>query len=100
MSLICLLVYPWSSKLSKPFKVCDVGAGNGHVMLDLVKEFESSPIQTIVQDLPPTLELSKDFWGKNYPKAVNDRRVEFVPINFFEEEPVENCDVYYVSYLF
>ena len=69
-------------------------------MLDLVKEFESSSIQTIVQDLTPTLELSKDFWGKNYPKAVNDGRVKFVPINFFEEEPVENCDVYYVSYLF
>lgn len=61
-------VFPWSERLAladpaKPVQVCDVGAGNGHVTLDLLRAFPDSeghaPLRACVQDVPPTLELSK-----------------------------------------
>ncbi|KAI5119659.1 hypothetical protein M0805_007750 [Coniferiporia weirii] len=93
-------IYPWSERLepSKQITVCDIGAGNGHVTLDLLRAFEDQPIRAVVQDLPPTLDLSREFWGKNYPKALQESRVNFVPINFFDDTPVEGCDYYYMRF--
>ncbi|TCD67183.1 hypothetical protein EIP91_000409 [Steccherinum ochraceum] len=92
--------FPWSERLSasKPLTICDIGAGNGHVTLDLLKDFESKPIQAIVQDLPPVLEMAKGFWEENYPRGIKDNKVKFVPINFFEDSPAEGADYYYMRF--
>ncbi|KAH8102064.1 S-adenosyl-L-methionine-dependent methyltransferase [Cristinia sonorae] len=91
--------FPWKERLSatRTTTICDIGAGNGHVTLDLLKEFRSSSIQAIVQDLPPVLEMAQGFWKENCPEGI-EKKVKFVPINFFEESPVEGADYYYIRF--
>lgn len=50
-------MYPWSAKFPNGAKICDVGGGNGHVLLELMK---SNPaLRGIVQDMPPVMEEAK-----------------------------------------
>ena len=35
-------------------------------------------------------------WAKDAPEALQNNQVEFVPLNFLEESPVQGQDVYYV----
>lgn len=37
-------------------------------------------------------------WTKEYPEAVQNKLVEFVPFDFFKDAPVSECDIYYVGY--
>lgn len=62
------IVFPWSERLAQaqsgePVKICDVGAGNGHVSLDLLRAYPDSdgraPLHAYVQDVPATLDLAK-----------------------------------------
>ena len=36
-------------------------------------------------------------WSREYPKALQEQRVAFLPLDFFREGPVKNQDVYYVG---
>lgn len=38
-------------------------------------------------------------WSSEYPEAYANGKVDFIPIDFFEEAPAENCDIYFVSLL-
>jgi hypothetical protein len=64
--------------------------------LELAKEHPH--LQLILQDLPEQIEIAKkEFWPKEYPKALDEGRIDFKTVNFLTESPVAGCDVYYVS---
>ena len=50
------IVYPWKS-LPEGAIICDIGGGNGHVMLDLMKSFPQ--LRVVLQDLPPVIDGGK-----------------------------------------
>jgi ubiquinone/menaquinone biosynthesis C-methylase UbiE len=50
-------VYPWAS-LPENTVVCDVGGGNGHATIELLKVFPH--LKVIVQDLPKVAEQGKE----------------------------------------
>ncbi|KAH7923036.1 S-adenosyl-L-methionine-dependent methyltransferase [Leucogyrophana mollusca] len=90
-SLSVLHHYPWDTVST----VCDVGASIGTFSLPLAKKYPHLKITD--QDLPEVLVQAKDVWAKDAPEALQGQRVEFIPLNFFEESPVHGKDVYYVS---
>ena len=53
-------------------------------------------LRAIVQDLPLVVEHGKAFWGEKHPEALASQRIQFVPLDFMNEAPVANCDVYHV----
>ncbi|KAF8443681.1 S-adenosyl-L-methionine-dependent methyltransferase [Boletus edulis BED1] len=89
-SLSVLHHYPWNEVKT----VCDVGASVGTVSLPLSKIYPH--LKIINQDLPEVLVLSKDIWARDAPEALKNNQVAFVPLNFFEESPVQGQDVYYL----
>ncbi|KAH0826050.1 S-adenosyl-L-methionine-dependent methyltransferase [Lanmaoa asiatica] len=89
-SLSVLHHYPWNEVKS----VCDVGASFGTVSLPLAKMYPH--LKIINQDLPEVLVQAKDIWVKDAPEALQNKRVELVPLNFFEESPVKGQDAYYL----
>lgn len=89
-SLSILHHYPWSEVAT----VCDVGASIGSVSIPLSKAHPHLKITD--QDLPEVLEAARDVWQKEAPEALQEQRVEFVTLNFFEEAPVAGKDVYYL----
>ncbi|KAF9479524.1 S-adenosyl-L-methionine-dependent methyltransferase [Pholiota conissans] len=88
--------YAWE-KVPADATICDVGGGNGHAMLGLMKEFPQ--LKVVLQDLPAVVQQGKDYWQAERPKAIEDQRVEFVPIDFFKDQPVANCDFYYLRHV-
>ena len=88
-----LTAYPWSD-VPKDAVVCDVGAGNGHVMLGLLKSHPH--LRAVVQDLPSVIADGRKLWDDQAPESVQGQRVDFVAIDFMKESPVKNCDIYYV----
>ncbi|KAH7890352.1 S-adenosyl-L-methionine-dependent methyltransferase [Phlebopus sp. FC_14] len=89
-SLSVLHHYPWNEVKT----VCDVGASIGTFSLPLAKSFPH--LKIIDQDLPEVLVQAKDVWAKDAPEVVQEGRIEFAPLNFFEESPVQGQDVYYL----
>ncbi|KAH7870498.1 S-adenosyl-L-methionine-dependent methyltransferase [Lentinula edodes] len=86
-------VYPWTS-LPADTTVCDIGGGNGHVTMSLMKAHPH--IKLVLQDQPQVIEMARKFWAKEYPKAIENQRVEFVPFDFFKDAAVQGCDFYYI----
>ncbi|KAJ3877770.1 S-adenosyl-L-methionine-dependent methyltransferase [Lentinula edodes] len=86
-------VYPWTS-LPADTTVCDIGGGNGHVTMSLMKAHPH--IKLVLQDQPQVIEMARKFWAKEYPKAIENQRVEFVPFDFFKDSAVQGCDCYYL----
>ncbi|KAG1810662.1 O-methyltransferase-domain-containing protein [Suillus subaureus] len=82
--------YPWDNISS----VVDIGSGIGTFSTPLAKMFPHLRITN--QDLPEVLLEAQNAWKVNAPEALLDGRVEFVPINFFEDVPVVGKDVYYL----
>ncbi|KAF8885244.1 hypothetical protein CPB84DRAFT_1816858 [Gymnopilus junonius] len=78
-------IYAWG-RVSKDAVICDVGGGNGHATLCLMKEFPH--LKVVLQDTPV-------YWNAQYPQTVEKQRVHFAPIDFFVDEPVPKCDFYY-----
>ncbi|KIK26144.1 hypothetical protein PISMIDRAFT_284039 [Pisolithus microcarpus 441] len=89
-SLSILHHYPWNEVAT----VCDVGASIGSVSIPLSKAHPHLRITD--QDLPEVLEAARDVWQREAPEALQEQRVEFVTLNFFEEAPVAGKDVYYL----
>ncbi|KAJ3761994.1 S-adenosyl-L-methionine-dependent methyltransferase [Lentinula raphanica] len=86
-------VYPWTLQ-PVGTTICDVGGGNGHVTMNLIKTHPH--IKLVIQDQPQVIEMAREFWAKEYPTAIDQRRVEFVPFDFFKDTAVHGCDFYYV----
>lgn len=57
-----LLVFPWPKHFSasEPITICDVGAGDGHAMLSLMRIYDSFRFRAVVQDRPAFVDLSKN----------------------------------------
>ncbi|KAF8548625.1 S-adenosyl-L-methionine-dependent methyltransferase [Imleria badia] len=89
-SLSVLHHYPWNEVKT----VCDVGASVGTVSLPLSKMYPH--LKIVDQDLPEVLVQAKEIWAKNAPEALQNNQVKLVPLNFFEESPVKDQDVYYL----
>jgi len=89
-------VYPWSAQPAGAV-VCDIGGGNGHVTLGLLKEHNH--LHAIIQDLPLVLEDAKKLWKAEYPTAIDSQRVTFKPIDFLKEGPVKDCAIYYMRHI-
>ncbi|KJA18248.1 hypothetical protein HYPSUDRAFT_79252 [Hypholoma sublateritium FD-334 SS-4] len=88
--------YSWD-QVPADSSICDIGGGNGHAMLGLVKEFPQ--LKIVLQDLPAVVQQGRDYWKIEHPDAVEKKRVEFVPIDFFADQPVTNCNFYYLRHV-
>ncbi|KAJ6569600.1 S-adenosyl-L-methionine-dependent methyltransferase [Mycena capillaripes] len=89
-------VYPCGALLADTV-VCDVGGGNGLVTMELLRAFPQ--LKIVVQDLPPVVEQGREFL--EYDASMNSelkQRVHYVPLNFFAESPVRECDVHYIRH--
>ncbi|KAH9949707.1 S-adenosyl-L-methionine-dependent methyltransferase [Amylocystis lapponica] len=82
--------FPWMEAMT----VCDVGSGVGAFSLPLVQMYPH--VKVTLHDLPETLSQAKDIWSINNPEAIQDGRVDFAPLNFFEQVPATGQDVYYL----
>ena len=90
MNLIYALTHkvPWESLLPNTTFV-DVGAGQGSASFHILKHVYSSvpTLKVILQDHVGPIERAKAFWGREFPEAIADRRVEFEVHDFFSENP-------------
>jgi hypothetical protein len=95
---------------------CDIGSGVGAISLKLAKTH--SHLRLTLQDQPQILEHAQDVrivnhfyssmtvvesfrfqvWRHEFPEALAEQRVDFVPLDFFKEGPAKNHDIYYVTF--
>jgi ubiquinone/menaquinone biosynthesis C-methylase UbiE len=88
--------YPWA-QCPPGTKICDVGGGNGHSMLDLVKPFPQ--MKVVIQDTPSVVLQARELWEKEKPDFIQSSSVQFQDIDFFKDAPVEGCDFYYLRHV-
>ena len=87
--------FPWK-ELGHGTSVCDVGGGIGNMTLQLAKAYPTSNLK--LQDLPERiLQAKNEIWPKECPEAIEEERIQFEPIDFLSESPIQGCDVYYAS---
>lgn len=86
-------VYPWSEQ-PEGTHICDLGGGNGYVMLGLLGAHNH--LRATIQDTPGVLEEGKKFWATENPGAVETHQVNFEPVDFFKESPIKGCAFYYM----
>ncbi|KAF8954811.1 S-adenosyl-L-methionine-dependent methyltransferase [Flammula alnicola] len=89
-------VFAWD-KVPTDSIICDVGGGNGHATLGLIKAFPH--LKIVLQDMPAVVQQGRDYWKVEYPEAIEKQRVRFVSIDFFNDQPVPNCDFYYLRHV-
>ncbi|KAG2109388.1 O-methyltransferase-domain-containing protein [Suillus discolor] len=89
-SLAVLTHFPFE----KYSTVVDVGGGIGAFSLSLAKMHKS--IKITIHDLPEALVPARDIWVRECPEALAENRVEFDDLNFFEQVPVKDKDIYYL----
>ncbi|KAH9949716.1 S-adenosyl-L-methionine-dependent methyltransferase [Amylocystis lapponica] len=82
--------YPWMEITT----VCDVGSGVGAFSIPLTQMYPH--IKTTLQDLPETVGHAEQVWTASNPEPIREKRVSFVPLDFFAETPVRGQDVYYL----
>jgi len=85
--------FPWNT-LPAGSTVVDYGGGNGHATLTLLRAYPH--LKIVVQDLPPVLNEAHELWEKEWPEAVKENTVQFVPFDFVKDAPVPGCSVYYL----
>ncbi|EPQ51546.1 S-adenosyl-L-methionine-dependent methyltransferase [Gloeophyllum trabeum ATCC 11539] len=88
--------YPWET-LPEDTVLCDVGGGNGHASLIVLKSFPH--VKAIIQDQEHVVSTGKALWSRECPGALEKDRVAFVPIDFFRDTPVRDCDIYYARHV-
>ncbi|RYP31586.1 hypothetical protein DL767_005695 [Monosporascus sp. MG133] len=84
--------YPWGELGNGT--VVDVGGGQGGFLLQLSRLYPN--LRLVLQDRQAVIEKAKSMWKRENPDAVNGGKVEFVPHDFFQSNPVKNADVYFV----
>ncbi|KAG9218403.1 hypothetical protein CCMSSC00406_0007996 [Pleurotus cornucopiae] len=89
-------IYPWDS-LPTNATVVDVGGGNGHATLDLLKAFPA--LKIIVQDTRASAIQGRAYWEKEYPSALQEQKVDFIGFDFLTETPVTGGTVYYLRHV-
>ena len=76
-----LVDYPWKERLPAAAIICDVGGGEGHVLLQILRLEDSW--KGMIQDRPEVLPHAKGNVEKNFAQGVD--RVDYVPIDFLSE---------------
>lgn len=95
--ILPFIEFPWK-ELDHGASVCDVGGGIGNMTLQLAKAYPTLKFK--LQDLPERILQAKDeVWPRECPEAIKEERIEFEPINFLSESPIQGCNVYYVGLL-
>ncbi|KAJ3794479.1 S-adenosyl-L-methionine-dependent methyltransferase [Lentinula aff. detonsa] len=89
-------VYIWSAQ-PPDTTICDVAGGNGFATLALLKAHPH--LKLVLQDQQQIIDRAQEFWVKQHPSAVQNKRVQFVPFDFFKNAPVKGCDIYYLSFI-
>ena len=102
-------------------KFCDIGSGVGSVSIELAKAHPH--LKLTLHDQPQIVEQARgvrsdyhsrtslvtydptdwfplQLWSQECPKALDEQRVDFVPLDFLKEGPAKNQDIYYVSVYF
>lgn len=79
--------YAWD-KLGEAATVVDVGGSHGDVGVSLSTKYPK--FKVVVQDLPPVLAGARKATGLN---------VEFMPHDFFQEQPVKDADAYLLRWV-
>ncbi|KAJ7130775.1 S-adenosyl-L-methionine-dependent methyltransferase [Mycena crocata] len=74
--------------------LCDLGSGAGNFSLPFARVHPEIHISMV--DLPGPISEAQAFWEKEYPQALQEKRVEFVEGDFFQPISVKNQDIYYV----
>ncbi|TFK31780.1 S-adenosyl-L-methionine-dependent methyltransferase [Crucibulum laeve] len=93
---ISALRCPVWSDLPNHASICDVGSGIGGFTIRLARQYPS--LKLTLCDLPPVMAQAQTFWNADYPEAVQQKRVDFIPINFFEKI-IGGYDVYYMRHI-
>ncbi|TFY78274.1 hypothetical protein EWM64_g5736 [Hericium alpestre] len=73
---------------------CDVGGGQGGVLIPVANTHPT--LRLTLQDQLHVIEEAKQHFAQECPGVLNEKRISFVPIDFFKEPPVPNQDVYYM----
>ncbi|KAI0040338.1 S-adenosyl-L-methionine-dependent methyltransferase, partial [Auriscalpium vulgare] len=88
--------FPWR-EFPQGTTVCDVGSGVGAVSIELAKKYPN--LHLTLQDLPSVITQAEQRWATEYPVATAEKRVDYVPFDFFKDLPVRGQDIYYVCLL-
>ena len=103
--------YPWDTIKGL---VVDVGGGVGKrnnlglllsaddislggMCLDLASLYPH--LKFVVEDRAPVLQRGQEIWSKEFPGYLQNNQVQFVPHDFFTEQPVKGADVYSLRYI-
>ncbi|TCD69561.1 hypothetical protein EIP91_007185 [Steccherinum ochraceum] len=76
--------FDWGS-LPKGALVIDVGAGRGHVSLEIARAFPD--LQIAIEDRSVTIADAKEYWTDCLPSHVKAGKVHFVECDFFKPQP-------------
>jgi len=87
--------YPWETLGSAT--VVDVGGGVGGMSLDLAKR--SPQLRFVLQDRAPVIQQAEIVWEREFPEALETRRMKMMEHDFFIE-PIKFAEVYLFRYVF
>ncbi|KAF9011713.1 S-adenosyl-L-methionine-dependent methyltransferase [Cyathus striatus] len=76
--------------------ICDIGSGVGGFTINLARAYPQ--LKITLCDRPETIVQAEQFWAANYPEAINEKRVTFIPVDIFEKA-VGGHDVYYARHV-
>lgn len=86
--------FNWAS-LPDDAKVVDIGGSHGQLAVQVALKFPR--LNFIVQDLPETVEKAKKAFEEDH--SIDDTikaRIEFMPHDFFQPQPVSDAHVYFL----
>ncbi|RMZ86788.1 hypothetical protein DV736_g5986, partial [Chaetothyriales sp. CBS 134916] len=90
--------YPWIN-LPKDALVVDVGGGIGGFVLQLLPVCPD--LKYVIQDRPEVIEQARtEIWPREAPTAVVEGRVILMAHDFFEQNPVQGADIYWLRGIF
>ncbi|KAI0465612.1 S-adenosyl-L-methionine-dependent methyltransferase [Xylaria cf. heliscus] len=88
--------FPWGSLGSAT--IVDVGGGVGGFCLQLSHLYPD--LKFVVQDRAPVLtQAQSKIWPRENAEALRAGRVQFVPHDFFNTNPIIHADVYWLRYI-
>ena len=71
----------------------DVGGSQGHVSTAVAERYPR--VRCVVQDMPAAIESGRAQVAQHLAE-----RVQFMPHDFWKEQPVRNADIYYFRWIF
>jgi hypothetical protein len=78
--------------------IVDVGGGVGGYPLQLSKVYPD--LKFVVQDRGPVIKQGlEQVWPKENPEALNSGRVQFLEHSFFNKNPTEGAEIYFLRYV-